>query len=47
MESIAKFLTEQEAILFIDSLIWRGRCSAGDCFIAKELDGRFHVYLTD
>ncbi len=47
MESIAKFYTETDAILFIDALVWRGRCSREDCFISKELDGRFHVYLTN
>ena len=48
MTDIAQFLTELEAIAFIDSLVWRGKCPAGNAFIEKDIfDGRYHVYLMD
>lgn len=44
MKSVAKFLTEELAILCIDRLTWSGRHSFGSLLIVKELDGYFHVY---
>jgi len=47
MKSLAKFLTQEFAILYIDRLTWSGRHSFGSLLIVKELDGCFHVYDMD
>jgi hypothetical protein len=47
MKSLAKFLTQEFAILFIDRLTWSGLHSFGSLLIVKELDGYFHVYDAD